>query len=143
MSTLEVDIAKVRLDLIAKDDELRELTQQASSDDKEASAEASAEVKKVKVEKNVLQAQLECKSRQLKVSIALVPTAYISLHTPYNIRLLWGCSMSCRLSLYQIVIMLLNYKRPCNAYMFFCMHVGILPDMFTSTVSKCSLASML
>ncbi len=64
MSTLEEDIAKVRSDLISKDDELRELMQQASS----GSKEAAGEVKKLKLEKNALQAQLECKSRQLKVS---------------------------------------------------------------------------
>ena len=68
MSTLEEDIAQVRADLITKDDQLRELTQQAASEDREAAAEAAAEVKKLKSEKNGLQAQLECKSRQLKVS---------------------------------------------------------------------------
>jgi len=64
VSTLEEDIAKVRSDLITKDDELRELMQHASS----GSKEAAGEVKKLKLEKNALQAQLECKSRQLKVS---------------------------------------------------------------------------
>ena len=64
VSTLEEDIAKVRSDLITKDDELRELMQQASSGNKEA----ADEVKKLKLEKIALQAQLECKSRQLKVS---------------------------------------------------------------------------
>lgn len=64
VSTLEEDIAKVRSDLISKDDELRELMQQVSSGDNEA----ADKVKKLKLEKNALQAQLECKSRQLKVS---------------------------------------------------------------------------
>ncbi|DBA81033.1 TPA: hypothetical protein ACH3X2_007238 [Trebouxia sp. C0005] len=62
VSTLEEDIAKVRSDLISKDDELRELMQQVSSGDNEA----ADKVKKLKLEKNALQAQLECKSRQLK-----------------------------------------------------------------------------
>ncbi|DBB05557.1 hypothetical protein WJX77_006024 [Trebouxia sp. C0004] len=62
VSTLEEDIAKVRSDLITKDVELQELMQQASSGNKEAADEA----KKLKLEKNALQAQLECKSRQLK-----------------------------------------------------------------------------
>ena len=119
VSTLEVDIAKVRSDLIAKDDELRELAQQASSDDKEASAEASAEAKKVKVEKNVLQAQLECKSRQLKVSICCFPTAFfhpgtcIQLYTPYHIRLLWGLSSEFVLD-ESIVIMLCHAMLICS-----------------------------
>jgi len=65
VSTLEEDIAKVRSDLISKDDELRELMQQQASS---GSKEAAGEVKKLKLEKNALQAQLECKSRQLKVS---------------------------------------------------------------------------
>lgn len=65
VSTLEADIAKVRSDLISKDDELRELMQQQASS---GSKEAAGEVKKLKLEKNALQAQLECKSRQLKVS---------------------------------------------------------------------------
>ena len=69
VSALEVDIAQVRLDLITKDDQLRELTQQAASEDQAAAAEAAAEVRKLKAEKNSLQAQLECKSRQLKVGI--------------------------------------------------------------------------
>ncbi|DBB08187.1 TPA: hypothetical protein ACH3X3_008369 [Trebouxia sp. C0006] len=63
VSTLEEDIAKVRSDLISKDDELRELMQQQASS---GSKEAAGEVKKLKLEKNALQAQLECKSRQLK-----------------------------------------------------------------------------
>ena len=62
--TLAVDIDKVRSALIAKDDELSELMKQASSGDETA----SAEVKKLKAEKDALQARLECKSRQLKVS---------------------------------------------------------------------------
>lgn len=78
MSTLEEDIAQVRADLITKDDQLRELTHQAASEDKEAAAEASAEVKKLKSEKNGLQAQLECKSRQLKVSFMLVRFVFSS-----------------------------------------------------------------
>lgn len=65
VSTLEEDIAKVRSDLISKDDELREVMQQQASS---GSKEAAGEVKKLKLEKNALQAQLECKSRQLKVS---------------------------------------------------------------------------
>lgn len=69
MSALEEDIAQVRSDLITKDDLLRELTQQAASEDQAAAAAAAAEVKKLKGEKNSLQAQLECKSRQLKVSL--------------------------------------------------------------------------
>lgn len=71
VSTLEEDIAKVRSDLISKDDQLRELTQQPTSENKEAAAEAAAEAKKLKSEKNGLQAQLECKSRQLKVSFRI------------------------------------------------------------------------
>ena len=64
VSTLEEDIAQVRTDLISKDDQLRELMQQASSGDETV----AAEVNKLKADKNALQAQLECKSRQLKVS---------------------------------------------------------------------------
>ena len=64
VSTLEEDIAQVRTNLISKDDQLRELMQQASSGDETA----AAEVNKLKADKNALQAQLECKSRQLKVS---------------------------------------------------------------------------
>ena len=64
VSTLEEDIAQVRTNLISKDDQLRELMQQVSSGDETA----AAEVNKLKADKNVLQAQLECKSRQLKVS---------------------------------------------------------------------------
>lgn len=67
MSTLEEAIVQVRADLITKDDQLRELTQQAASEDTAAAAEAAAEVKKLKGEKSSLQAQLECKTRQLKV----------------------------------------------------------------------------
>lgn len=62
VSTLEEDIAQVRSALITKDDELRELMQQASSGDKDV----AGEVKKLKAEKSALQAQLECKTRQLK-----------------------------------------------------------------------------
>ena len=68
VTSLEQDIINVRADLITKDDQLRQLTQQAASEDTEAAAEAAAEVKKLKSGKNGLQAQLECKSRQLKVS---------------------------------------------------------------------------
>ena len=68
MCALEEDIAQVRSDLITKDDQLRELTQQPGSEDPAA---AAAEVRKLKGEKNSLQAQLECKSRQLKVSLHL------------------------------------------------------------------------
>ena len=71
VSALEEDITQVRSDLITKDDQLRELTQQAASEDQAAAAAAAAEVKKLKGEKNSLQAQLECKSRQLKVSLHL------------------------------------------------------------------------
>ena len=67
VSTLEEAIVQVRADLITKDDQLRELTQQAASEDAAAAAEAAAEVKKLKGEKSSLQAQLECKTRQLKV----------------------------------------------------------------------------
>ena len=67
MSILEEAIVQVRADLITKDDQLRELTQQATSEDAAAAAEAAAEVKKLKGEKSSLQAQLECKTRQLKV----------------------------------------------------------------------------
>ncbi|KAL3161186.1 hypothetical protein ABBQ38_009553 [Trebouxia sp. C0009 RCD-2024] len=66
VSTLEEAIVQVRADLITKDDQLRELTQQAASEDTAAAAEAAAEVKKLKGEKSSLQAQLECKTRQLK-----------------------------------------------------------------------------
>lgn len=145
VSTLEVDIAKVRSDLIAKDDELRELTQQASSDDKEASAEASAEVKKVKVEKNVLQAQLECKSRQLKVSICCfnpnclhITTHTISHKTAVGLQYV----LSSEFVSDSHYATQLQTAMQC-LHVLFCMHVGILPDMFTSTVSKCGLASML
>lgn len=62
---------QVRSDLITKDDQLRELTQQAASEDQAAAAAAAVEVKKLKGEKNNLQALLECKSRQLKVSLHL------------------------------------------------------------------------
>lgn len=65
MLALEEDIAQVRSDLITKDDQLREVTQQAASE------EQAAEVRKLKKEKNGLQAQLECKTRQLKVSLLL------------------------------------------------------------------------
>ena len=71
MSALEEDIVQIRSDLITKDDQLRELTQQAESEEQAAAAAAAAEVKKLKGEKNSLQAQLECKSRQLKVSLYL------------------------------------------------------------------------
>lgn len=71
VSTLEEDIAQLRADLVTKDDQLRELSQQADSEDQAAAAEAAAEVKKLKGEKNSLQAQLECKTRQLKVSFRL------------------------------------------------------------------------
>lgn len=62
---MEEDITQVRSDLITKDDQLRELSQQAASE------EQAAEVRKLKKEKNSLQAQLECKTRQLKVSLHL------------------------------------------------------------------------
>ena len=65
---MEEDIAQVRSALITKDDELRELMQQASSGHKDV----AGEVKKLKAEKTALQAQLECKSRQLKVSLLSV-----------------------------------------------------------------------
>lgn len=63
MAALEEDIVQVRSDLITKDAQLHELTQQAASE------EQAAEVRKLKREKNALQAQLECKTRQLKVSL--------------------------------------------------------------------------
>ena len=68
---MEEDIAQVRSDLITKDDQLHELTQQPASEDQAAASAAAAEVRKLKGEKNSLQAQLECKSRQLKVSLHL------------------------------------------------------------------------
>ena len=66
VSALEEDITQVRSDLITKDNQLRELMQRASS----GNQEAAAEVKKLKAEKAALQSRLECKSRQLKVSLA-------------------------------------------------------------------------
>ena len=79
VSALEEDITQVRSNLITKDDQLRELMQQASS----GNQEAAAEVKKLKGEKTALQSQLECKSRQLKVSSKLNFAAKFSLPKVY------------------------------------------------------------
>lgn len=64
MSKLEKDIEQLRADVIEKDDLLVEAVREKAAGDEDA----ANDVKRLRGEKKVLQAQLECKTRQLKVS---------------------------------------------------------------------------
>lgn len=64
VTKLEKDIEQLRADIIEKDDVLVEAVREKAAGDEDA----ANDVKRLRGEKKVLQAQLECKTRQLKVS---------------------------------------------------------------------------
>ena len=65
VTKLEKDIEGLRSQIIEKDDALVEAVRETAAGDEDA----ANDVKRLRGEKKVLQAQLECKTRQLKVSL--------------------------------------------------------------------------
>ena len=72
VTKLESDIERLRAEIIEKDDLLVEAVREKAAGDEDA----ASDVKRLRGEKKVLQAQLECKTRQLKVS----PVVTVILH---------------------------------------------------------------
>lgn len=64
VTKLEQQIGQLRSDVIEKDDLLVEAVREKAAGDEDA----ASNVKRLRGEKKVLQAQLECKTRQLKVA---------------------------------------------------------------------------
>lgn len=89
VTKLEKDIEQLRADIIEKDDVLVEAVREKAAGDEDA----ANDVKRLRGEKKVLQAQLECKTRQLKVSNpCLIPCAAFA--SWWFFCLTWECCMA-------------------------------------------------